>query len=390
MDLAILSANLRRIRTAKSMNQGEVAEAAELSRAGYRNIEAGTAAPRVDSLVRVARVLGVRLEDLLVPVRELRAVRFRADKKMNTRSEILADLARWIDDYNELEELLEKKQHFVFANVASSLDASIRGLERAKQAASIARSEVGLDDKSKKESAIRDICGLLEDNGVKVFTPSRASEGFFGLSVAGSDGGPAIVVNTWDRLSVERWIFTAAHELGHLILHLNSYNVDETVEDKDQEKEADTFASYFLMPETLFGKEFDEARGLSLVRLVMKLKRIFRVSCTSVVYRIASRSSNPHAIWVHFRAEYEALTGRKLDMTAEPDGLAADEFRARPLSKLADEPEHLDSADFMQDRLHRLVRLAVEEQQISMSRAAEILRLNLDDMRALANSWVQM
>jgi hypothetical protein len=115
----------------------------------------------------------------------------------------------------------------------------------------------------------------------------------------------------------------------------------------------------------------------------MKLKRIFRVSCTSVVYRIASSSSDPHAVWARFRSEYETLTGRKLDMTKEPGGLPVDDFRMGPLAKIADEPEHLDASDFMQDRLHRLVRMAAETQQISMSRAAEILQLNLQQMREL-------
>ena len=55
---------------------------------------------------------------------------------------------------------------------------------------------------------------------------------------------------------------------------------------------------------------------------------------------------------------------------------------------MADEPEHLVSMDFVHDRLNRLVRRAVEDQQISMSRAAEILRLDLNNMRGLANSWV--
>jgi len=386
MDLQILSANLRRIRAAKGKSQAEIAEAAELSRPGYRNIEAGTAAPRVDSLMRIANVLGVRLEELLTPIRELEAVRFRATRKMNTRNEILADVARWLDDYNELETILDCRQDFVFDEKTLGLERSLDGLERAKRAAMLARDAAHLNDT--RENAIRDICGLLEDNGVKVFTPARASEGFFGLSVAGIDGGPAVVVNTWDRLSVERWIFTAAHELGHLILHLNSYHVKETGEDRAQEREADTFASYFLMPEALFKKEFNEARGLPLVKLVMKLKRIFRVSCTSVVYRIASWAPDPRVVWTRFKAEYEAVMGRELDMTTEPDGLAADEFRDGPLAKLADEPDHLDSADFMQDRLHRLVRQAVEGQHISMSRAAEILRISLEEMRALANSWI--
>ena len=41
----------------------------------------------------------------------------------------------------------------------------------------------------------------------------------------------------------------------------------------------------------------------------------------------------------------------------------------------------------MEDRLARLVRRAVEEEQISLSRAAEILRLSTRDMRAIAAGW---
>lgn len=385
MDLTILSANLRRIRAAKGKSQVELAEAAGLSRPGYRNIEAGAAAPRVDTLMRIADALDVRIEALLAPVRELRTVRFRANKKMNTRGELLGDVAAWLDDYNDLEEILGCRDACAFAEVAESLGTAVRGIERAKLAAKRARERAGLSDKE----IIRDICGLLEDKGVKVFTPQLASEGFFGLSVGPADGGPAIVVNTWDRLSVERWIFTAAHELGHLILHASSYDVTETAEDKVEEKEADTFASYFLMPETLFEKEYKEARGLSLVRAVMKLKRIFRVSCTSVVYRIASKAADPRLVWTQFQNEYRGLMGRELDKTKEPDGLDADEFRGiKPFAKGADEPERLGAMDFVQDRLNRLVRLALEKEEISMSRAAELLRLNLNDMRALANSWV--
>lgn len=385
MDLTVLSANLRRIRAAKGKSQVELAEAAGLSRPGYRNIEGGSTAPRVDTLMRIADALGVRLEALVAPVRELRTVRFRADKKMNTRGELLSDVAAWLDDYNDLEQLLEGREPFVFAEVADRLSAETRGVERAKLAAKLARERAGMSDKE----IVRDICGLLEDKGVKVFTPQLASEGFFGLSVGPADGGPAIVVNTWDRLSVERWIFTAAHELGHLILHASSYDVTQTAEDRLEEKEADTFASYFLMPEILFDKEYGEARGLSLVRAVMKLKRIFRVSCTSVVYRIASKAADPRAVWTQFQNEYSVLMGRELDMTKEPDGLGADEFRGmKPFAKGADEPERLGAMDFVQDRLNRLVRQALEKEEISMSRAAEILRLNINDMRALANSWV--
>jgi len=366
------------------MSQGDLADAAQLSRVGYRNIESGASAPRVDSLMRLATALSVRLEELLTPVRTLHGVRFRAEKKMTTRGELLADVARWIDDYGELEGLLNARLPFKFEAVRKKLGRVQPGEPRAQRAAILAREALKVDDE-----IVRDICGLLEDNGVKVFTPKLASEGFFGLSVSEADGGPAIVVNTWERLSVERWIFTAAHELGHLLLHLDAYDVNKADEEPGQEKEADTFASHFLMPEALFKKEFAEARGLPLVKLVFKLKRIFRVSWKSVLYRIASQSPDGAKLWPRFQWEYKSITGRTLGKTDEPDGLVAGDFRSvRPSAKVADEPEHLVEGDFMEDRLSRLVRKAVEDEEISLGRAAEILRIDLEDMRELSNSWV--
>jgi Zn-dependent peptidase ImmA (M78 family)/transcriptional regulator with XRE-family HTH domain len=385
MDLSTLGENLRRIRTAKGMSQGELADAAQLSRVGYRSIEAGAAAPRVDSLMRVAAALEVPVAQLLAPVRALTAVRFRAEKKMTTRGELLVDVARWLDDYNEIEGIVNEHAKFKLASVRGKLETARKGEARAIRAAALAREKVGL----KPTDVVGDICGLLEQNGVKVFTPTLASEGFFGLSVAESDGGPAVIVNVWERLSVERWIFTAAHELGHLLLHLDAYDVNRAEEDKLQEKEADTFASHFLMPEVFFNQELEEARGLPLIKLVLKLKRLFRVSWKSVLYRIASQTEGGGRLWPKFQNEYRTLTGRTLGKADEPEGLAADDFRSvRPSAKVADEPEHLVEGDFVEDRLFRLVRRAVEADEISIGRAAEVLGLDLITMRGVVNSWV--
>lgn len=384
-DLSVLSQNLLRLRTAKGLSQAHLADAAELSRVGYRNIETGATAPRVDTLMRLAAALDVRLEELLAPVRTLRGVRFRAQKKMTTRGELLADVARWLDDYIALETLVDEKPAFGFEPVRKGVAASRPGEARAKKAAALARTQIGAGD-----APIGNICGLLEENGVKVYTPKLGSEGFFGLSVAEADGGPAVIVNTWERLSVERWIFTAAHELGHLLLHLDAYDVAKAEEDPGQEKEADTFASHFLMPDSLFQKKLTEARGLPLVKLVFKLKRFFRVSWKSVLYRIASETPNGGRLWQRFQSEYRAMTGRTLLKADEPDGLGAADFygSVEPSAKIADEPEHLLEDDFVEDRLYRLVRKAVDGDEISLGRAAEILRIDLEKMRDLSNSWV--
>jgi len=210
--------------------------------------------------------------------------------------------------------------------------------------------------------------------------------------VGNEDGGPAVVVNTWERVSVERWIFTAAHELGHLLLHLDAYHVDKLEEDDGEEKEADIFAAHFLMPDHVFQKELADAAGLSWYDRVFKLKRLFRVSYRSVLYRIASHlpSEQRKNVWIRFNAEYKRNNGgRSLPGTVEPEGLPPDAFFRRPAEKGADEPERLDRHDFMQDRLARLVRRALEQDAITLGKAAEILELDLDDMRELVNSWME-
>jgi Zn-dependent peptidase ImmA (M78 family) len=193
---------------------------------------------------------------------------------------------------------------------------------------------------------------------------------------------------------VERWIFTAIHELGHLLLHFDAYDVDKAEEDEQQEIEANLFAGQFLMPDALFDQEWEEARGLGLVERVFKVKRIFRVSWKSVVYRIASRSDDPGKVWSHFYATYKRQTGRPLRGVDEPDGLGPEAFShaastAAPVARIADEPEHLSPSDFVEDRLVRLVREGIETGAISLGRGAEILDADLKTMRALAASWLE-
>ena len=194
-----LSMNLRRFRTGRGLSQVELADRAKLSRIGYRNIESGESEPRVDTLNALAAALNVSLEQLLVPVRPLTKVRFRAQKKLHSRDELLANIARQLDHYEQLEELLGLKKPGALEKARKRV-AALRGDHRLVEASQQARAALGLSE----DDSIRDICGLLEDHGIKMLTPAVASEGFFGLSVGNEDGGPAIAVNTWDRISVER------------------------------------------------------------------------------------------------------------------------------------------------------------------------------------------
>jgi Zn-dependent peptidase ImmA (M78 family)/DNA-binding XRE family transcriptional regulator len=81
---------------------------------------------------------------------------------------------------------------------------------------------------------------LLEAKGIRVFSLSEKNKNVDAFSCwRGST--PYIFLNTFK--SAERSRFDAAHELGHLVLHLHGASAG-----RDVEKEADQFAAAFLMP----------------------------------------------------------------------------------------------------------------------------------------------
>lgn len=378
---ATLAANLLRLRKARGLTQGSLADAADLSRAGYRNIEMGAASPRSGTVQALARALRVPTGELVRPVERLGGVRFRSSKRLNCRETVVASAAAWLGAYRQLEETLDSRVPFAFKDAVRSQGRD-EGASAAELAASIRR-QLRLSD----GEPIRNICGLLESSGVKVLPLPVASEGFFGLSVSDEGKGPAVVVNTWERISVERWIFTAVHELGHLLLHADAFDVSDPTERPEEEKEADRFAAAFLLPDAGFRKEWSASAGLPFVERVLTIKRMYRVSYRTVLFRLSASSSLGKSVWPRFKAEYKARYRSPLLGHEEPERLLPEEFSPAP-GRAAEEPDRLLPRDFTEDRFRLLVRRAVEAEQITLSRAGEMLGLRLGEMRALAASWV--
>lgn len=371
METSTIGNNIRRLRLVRGLTQEELAARAGVSIAGFRNYESGRAIPKVNTLMAVARQLGADLGDLVAEPRRLSAVRFRAHKKLNTREQILIDAANWLDDFVSLEEITEDRTEWRLKGLKASTPE--------KMAAKV-RQMLELGDEP-----IRDICGLLESCGIKILPRPVSSEYFFGLSIGPADGGPAIVVNTWDRIPVERWIFSAAHELGHILMHTSSFKVDEQQEIDEQEDEANRFAACFLMPEDLFDREWAEASGLPFLDRVLKIKRMLRVSYATVLYRLQEQG-HPH-VWEAFYGQYQRRYGRSLSRKDEPKPLGPEAFRKVVEDKASLEPKRLEDVDFTEDRLSGLVRLALEKELITRDRAAEVLRLTPEEMIQRIQDW---
>ena len=373
-----IAANLSRLRLDRGLTQQELAAKAGLSRGTVGKIERAVTLPHAGTVRALAKALEVRVADLVAVVRQLENVRFRARTRVHSRGQILAEVADWLAAYDQLEACLDKRLPFRFGTAGDPAQA-----QTPTEAAQRARHAVGLGP----SEPIRDICGLLEDNGVKLLLLDKPRDSFFGLSVGCGGGGPAVVVNAWDRISVERWIFTAAHELGHLLLHPSDYARDLAKPSHEAEREADAFASEFLMPERAFAPEWRATRGQPLIVRVLKVKRMFKVSYKTVLFRLVASGRASSSIWPEFQRQHKTRFGKTLRKADEPAAMDRTEFAWD--WRRSGEPVSVSRHDFVDDRLSRLVRQAVEGRLVSISRAAELLNLSLLKMRELARDWAR-
>mgnify|MGYP003624274005 CR=1 FL=1 len=137
-------------------------------------------------------------------------------------------------------------------------------------AASIIRTEWKLGTKS-----ISNVIAILESHGVRVFTLDEQTLSVDAFSFW-KDGVPYIFLN--NKKSGERSRFDAAHELGHLLLHKN-----EVPQGKDIEKEADSFASFFLMPKSTL--LVYSGRFISIGDII-RLKQNWKVSAMALIFHM--------------------------------------------------------------------------------------------------------
>ena len=133
---SFLGDNIRRIRMDHEMDQIEVAEKAAISRAAYQKIERGESIPKVSTLLQIAGALGVELTDLVRETPRLGHVRFRSDKKLKGREQILFRVSRWLSDFNQIQGILGDHREYVFRELTEELrKSSSTEAQKAKEAA---------------------------------------------------------------------------------------------------------------------------------------------------------------------------------------------------------------------------------------------------------------
>ncbi len=254
-------ARMRRRLTAKSLAQSAGIAPDTLSR-----IERGSRVPDNDTVVKLAKALNYPLDffsgdnpaDINVD-----GVSFRSFSKMSTKERDAAtsagqlgiQLSEWVESRFNLPEP-------AIPNLSYQTDPEKAAIE-ARQFWCIGERPIG------------NMIGFLESKGIRVLSLSENTANVNAFSFW-RDGKPYIFLNNFK--TAESSIFDSAHELGHLLMHCKG----DIRGDRLLEREADAFASAFLMPE-------NDVRASMCYPItgdsIIIAKKKWRVSAFALLYR---------------------------------------------------------------------------------------------------------
>lgn len=151
-----------------------------------------------------------------------------------------------------------------------------------EEAAIALRNQWGLADKP-----IDNLIYVAEQNGLiftSYATPTNAIDAFSQcLNI--DDSIRYIIALSKNKTSASRIHFDVAHELGHILLHEWSENVEDLLpeEFREREREANDFASAFLLPKDAFIK--DVGTFADNLTYYIELKKKWKVSIAAMIRR---------------------------------------------------------------------------------------------------------
>lgn len=273
-------ARLTQARQLAGLTKKAIADDLGLTPAAVGQYEAGVTSPRPDVLLGLAGVLGVpvaffaagrphaQLDPSSTHFRSLRSTRvFQRDKAVAFASQV------W-----ELTHALERRVQLPLVDLPGFSGGEVTPPDEMRsdpvRAAQALRTYWRLD-----RGPIAHLVRLLEARGIVVaMLPFERGEASRIAAFSTSRLPRPLIVLTPDRADDVYWYrFSAAHELGHLILH-----GDTVPGDMRHEREADAFAAEFLTPRASIAPELPARVDFTVLA---RLQTAWGISVKSLLYR---------------------------------------------------------------------------------------------------------
>ncbi|NQX46621.1 ImmA/IrrE family metallo-endopeptidase [Paenibacillus tritici] len=266
-------------RIARGYTIKELSERIGVSKQAISQFELGQAIPKAETMMLIINTLDFP-KGYFSEAEEEQYVGntfFRASTSIPKRvREMQKERAEWVSKvYSVLNQYVE----FPSLNLPdlSDFPEGEWDSDRVEELAITMRNHWELGDKP-----INNLVNVLESNGIIVASVELGDVKVDAFCQPRS--GRSFVILGEDKKSAARRHFDAAHELGHLLMHLDIHNQDSLTKEefKIMENQAHQFASAFLLPEDAFSSMVTSETTLDGYT---ELKKYWRVSIGAMIHR---------------------------------------------------------------------------------------------------------
>lgn len=213
-------------------------------------------------------------------------------------------------------------------------------LTQIKQIAKHARAALELDKYGNKN-----LLYVLEKNGAFIVEKSIGEE-VDAFSLWTEDDRPYIVLGNIKKSAVRR-NFDLAHELGHLLLHYKKeFTALDKKEYRENEQEANLFASEFLLPEEEFTEDVLILPKVSNPNSYIDLKRKWYVSIQAMAYRVHQLNLMSYQQYRYFNMQLHRYD-YKIKEPLDDELVISKPGKIRSILKLLFENKHLTLDDLL-------------------------------------------
>ncbi|HEY9646720.1 MAG TPA: XRE family transcriptional regulator [Chroococcidiopsis sp.] len=354
---------VRAFREQAGFSQQQLGESIGVTRQTVAAWETGDRQPSLANLTKIAKTLGIAVDLLLAEASQSSTtdelyLLFRADQPSALTPALRQLLTQKAVDYASLERLLDEVPALPEQRPLKSYDEYL-----VEEVAQDVRSWLGVSELT----PLGDVFLLLESKGLKVIT-YPLPEDVSGFSAYTNELGAVIFVNS--NHPTERQFHTALHELAHLIFHRQDYKTasepqGKTIKKDPREKAADHLSGAVALSAQILRKELHSYRNRWIPEpLLADLKCRYGVSMRSILYRA-----------VQLEMISKTQMGQQIGVLNKKYGLHNEEPILTKPSRLT--------------RLERLTFFALLEEEITTSRAAELLGRSLKEIRSDLQKWME-
>jgi len=269
--MASIGERIKAARIIAGLSQEDLGEKLGITKMAISKYETGAVTPNSTVLIALSKALEIKVEYFFRSTRvKLSKPSYRCKKALAKKEEtkILGKTAEWLERYLMVEHLTGTKKPLDLPKPEQCRVKTFGDIERTAQRI---RKEWNLGS-----DPIENVMDILEQHGIKVGVV-EAPEKFDALTLWYNEKCPVIVVNK--HFPGDRQRYNLAHELGHLVLNIES--------DMDVEAAAHRFAGAFLVPEDMAILELGKQRNVLDFRELYLLKHKYGMSMAAWIHRAA-------------------------------------------------------------------------------------------------------